>query len=133
MVNHGFFYQNLICLQFFDALTSPTDFSFSHAYFWVQLYHLPFGCMNSTVVLKLGKMIGNLVHVEIDDNGTGWGPYMCILVEIDLFKPLARGSMLSLHDHQVFVAFKYERLPHFYFSCGGDYAWCWWLFDKDRK
>lgn len=63
-------------------------------------------------------MIGKVLHVDVDANGNDWGKYMQVLVEIDLLKPLAQGTMLFLKEHHVSMPFQYERLPHFCFFCG---------------
>lgn len=43
---------------------------------------------------------------------------MKLLVEIDLNKALLRGSKIKLDDEMIWVDFKYEQLPRFYFYCG---------------
>lgn len=39
-------------------------------------------------------------------------------VETDITKPLARAKFLAIDKNQLWVPFKYERLPTFYFHCG---------------
>lgn len=41
-----------------------------------------------------------------------------LLIEIDLGKPLLRGSNIKLETELVWVDFQYENLPNFYFYCG---------------
>lgn len=43
---------------------------------------------------------------------------MKLLVEIDLNKALLRGSKIKLDDEMIWVEFRYEQLPQFYFYCG---------------
>lgn len=86
----------------------------------MQLHNLPFGCMNSTVGSRIVALIGCLLHVDVDvdDNGHGWGKFLRVLVEINFYKPLVRGTTLHLQGRNVIVSFKYECLPRLSFSCG---------------
>lgn len=43
---------------------------------------------------------------------------MKIQVELDLTKPLLRGTRLKYKHTEIWVEFKYEQLPIFYFYCG---------------
>lgn len=63
------FDQQLICLQYFDGFSSPTNLVFNHAFLWVQLHDMPLCCLNYTV----GAQIGKVIHVDVDDSGHGWG------------------------------------------------------------
>lgn len=40
-----------------------------------------------------------------------------LLVEIELNKPLLRGTKIKLDDELVWVDFRYEQLPNFCFYC----------------
>ena len=47
------------------------------------------------------------------------GSFLHIQVSIDLTLPLCRGRLVSLNkDKQVWVSFKYERLPNICYWCG---------------
>lgn len=41
-----------------------------------------------------------------------------IQIELDLTKPLQRGTMLKYTEFESWVEFKYEQLPIFCFYCG---------------
>ena len=42
----------------------------------------------------IGRAIGNLVEVDVPENGLGWGKYLRIRVEVDVTEPLLRGKIL---------------------------------------
>lgn len=43
---------------------------------------------------------------------------MKMLVEVELEKPLLRGTKLKFGDEFAWIEFRYEKLPTFYFYCG---------------
>lgn len=54
----------------------------------------------------------------IPEHGSKEGRYAKLLVEVDLYKPLLRGTMLNLEEEMGWVGFKYEQLPLFCSYCG---------------
>lgn len=106
-------------MKWFDGTTPPKAMLFSSTYIWVPLHNLPFGCMNSNIGFKLGMPVGNVLHVESDSKGHGWGKFMPVLVELDIQNPLPRGKMPLLDGKSICISFLYERLPRFCFNCGG--------------
>lgn len=44
--------------------------------------------------------------------------HLKIQVDIDLTKPLHRGTMLKYTQSKCWIEFQYEQLPMFYFYCG---------------
>lgn len=61
----------------------------------------------------IGAIIDTVVHVEVDSSsGNDYGKFLGLLIEVNLYKPLARGTMLSILGSKVFISFQYERLPH---------------------
>jgi hypothetical protein len=46
------------------------------------------------------------------------GEYLGVKIELDLSKPLARGPKLHLQSKSLWIAFKYEKLPKYCYSCG---------------
>lgn len=52
------------------------------------------------------------------ETGSKEGRLLKSLVEVDLTKPLMRGTKIRLEEEYVWVNFKYEQLPQFYYYCG---------------
>lgn len=47
------------------------------------------------------------------------GTFLCVRVEVDISKPLCRGRKVGIiEDSEIWVAFKYEKLPNFCYWCG---------------
>jgi len=109
---------NLVSLAEFDGLTPPAKINFDKASFWIRMYNLPLACMGRNIGLKIGATVGVVEDVDVLEEDAGWGEYLRVRILIDLSKPLARGRMLHLQDRSTWVAFKYEKLPKFCFTCG---------------
>lgn len=62
--------------------------------------------------------MGNILNVLISDGGTKEGWHFKLLVEIDLTKPLARGTKLKYKQDEIWTQFKYKHLPIFFYYCG---------------
>lgn len=54
----------------------------------------------------------------IHEHGSKEGRYVKMLVEVDLCKPLIRGTSIKFEGDKRWVMFKYEQLPQFCFYCG---------------
>jgi hypothetical protein len=109
---------NLFLVEDFDGRTSPSEFTFDKASFWVRMSNLPLACMGREVGLKLRASIGTVKEVNTDKDGIGSGEFLRVKIMIDLHKPLSHGRMLKFEGKSTLVGFKYERLPKFCFHCG---------------
>jgi hypothetical protein len=74
--------------------------------------------MGREVGLKLGASVGKVEKVDTEKDGVGWGEFLRVKINIDLYKPLCRGRMLKFDGKSTLVGFKYEHLPKFCFHCG---------------
>jgi len=109
---------NLVSLKEFDGFTPPTKMCFDQASFWIRMYNLPLACMGKSSGYKIGSSVGDVEEVDVLDEDAGWGEYLRVKISLDLTKPLARGRMLHLEGRSSWVAFKYEKLPKFCYTCG---------------
>jgi hypothetical protein len=109
---------NLFMLEDFDGRTSPSEFTFDKASFWVRMTNLPLACMVRDVGFKLGASVGQVEEVDTDKDGVGWGEFLRVKIKIDLYKPLIRGRMLKFDGKSVLIGFKFEHLPKFCCHCG---------------
>lgn len=108
----------LVCLQEFDGTSPLKEILFSSEVFWVQIHNMPWASMTKEVGLQIGQGLGEVLEVEVDSNGMGWGQFMRIKVVVNINLPLSRGRFLSVEGRQIWLPFKYERLPLFCFQCG---------------
>jgi hypothetical protein len=111
------FDRRVIVLEDFDGTTPPTQMKFQYSPFWIQVHDMPLLCMTKGVGMKIRESLGLVEDVDVAGDGVGWGRCLHIQVIIDLFKPLEHGRALALEKKSVWVSFKYENLPTFYFRC----------------
>lgn len=74
--------------------------------------------LSKEVGWKIGKIFVHCLNVIIPENGSKQGRLMKVLAEIELKKPLMRGTKLKLEDELIWVDFTYEKIPTFCFYCG---------------
>jgi hypothetical protein len=109
---------DLFSLVDYDGLTQMEDLEFEKAAFWVRMYKLPLACMGKEVGLQVGSTVGEVEEIDVLDDGVGWGEYLRVKIRIDLTKPLARGRIIKVQDKEIWVAFQFEKIPRFCFTCG---------------
>lgn len=85
---------------------------------WVQLHGLSFGMMNRAYGNRIENQIGEVIDIDVDKNGLGWGPFFRVRVQINITKPLHYDTLLNQEGTPIWIPFKYERLPNFCFNCG---------------
>lgn len=67
----------------------------------------------------IGKAIGRVVEVDLEEDEMAWGEFMRIRVCLDVSKSLLRGKKTCVGSSQpIWVRFTYERLPNLYYICG---------------
>ncbi|XP_042988622.1 uncharacterized protein LOC122316137 [Carya illinoinensis] len=112
------FDRNLICLEDYNGLVTPEEMGFDKEPIWIQLHNISLGSMTKKVGKNIGELVGEVLEIVVDEEGVGWGPYLPVKTSINITKPLTRGVMSSFNGNRVWIPFRYERLPSFYFSCG---------------
>lgn len=108
----------LFLVEDFDGRISPSELTFDRASFWVRMTNLPLACMEREVDFKLGASVGRVEEVDTDKDGVGWGEFLRVKINIDLYKPLSRSRMIKFDGKSRLVGFKFERLPKFCYHCG---------------
>ena len=112
------FDKHLVVLQRFENNLPVCELSFTRTAFWVQIYDIPFHYMNQRVVEEICAVFGVVDRTTSTDAMEG-GNFMHVRVLIDISLPLCCGRVLSLEDGgEVWVNFKYERLPNICYWCG---------------
>ena len=68
---------------------------------------------------RIGGTIGQVKEVDAPDNGIGWGSALRVRLQLDFTRPIPRGRLISFSSlGQMWVSFRYERLPWICFHCG---------------
>jgi hypothetical protein len=109
---------HLFAVEDYDGLSSPSDYRFEKAAFWVRINNLPLSCMSLVVGNQIGSSMGQVLEADVDEGGMGWGECLRIKVLLDLQKPLLRGRKLKINGSSTLITFQYEKLPKFCFRCG---------------
>ncbi|XP_042942757.1 uncharacterized protein LOC122276936 [Carya illinoinensis] len=112
------FDNHLFVLKDFDGETQPSMIDFDHACLWIQMLNLPLSYMNKTIGEVIGRSMGEVVEVDVLEDGSGWGRCLRVKVECDLKKPLAQGRTIVVEGKKFWVPFQYEKLPRMCFKCG---------------
>ena len=94
------------------------ELSFTWTAMWVQIHDISFRYLNRRVAEEICEVVGVVDRTTSTDEMEG-GNFMRVRVSIDISLPLCRGRILSLEDGgEVWVKFKYERLPNICYWCG---------------
>ena len=109
---------SLFLVEDFDGSMAPSQFTLERAAFWVHMIDLPLTCMGRDIGSKIGASMGVVEAVDTDARGMGWGEFLRVKVQIDLFKHLPRGRKINIEGTAHWITFQYECLPKFCFQCG---------------
>ena len=108
-----------LALNAFDGSCPVHQIRFTHSCFWVQLHGVPMYYMTKETGERVGNVMGTVLEVAVPKSGIGWGPSLRVRLRLDITKPLPRGWLITFHYvGQMWVSFRYERLPWFCFHCG---------------
>ncbi|KAJ4822493.1 hypothetical protein Tsubulata_030148 [Turnera subulata] len=96
----------------------PSDLHLRHVPLWVRVYDVPFNLRKRRFVKLLGEKVGSFLEQD-EERGLTNGRFIRFRSAVDAESPLLRGSVAQGADgKEVWVYFKYERLPWFCFHCG---------------
>uniref|UniRef100_A0ACD5YZ10 Uncharacterized protein n=1 Tax=Avena sativa TaxID=4498 RepID=A0ACD5YZ10_AVESA len=112
--------KHAVILNNFDPGKKPSEVSFDRILLWARIYNLRFELMNKLWGESLGARIGKVIKVDVDSQGRAWGNALRVRVLVNITKPLMRVvSAYSKKKKECEIyEVKYERLPHYCFSCG---------------
>lgn len=85
---------------------------------WVHIENVPTHWMLKEVGCKIGKLFNQVNDVLILEFGSSRGIPIKILANVNLDKPLLRGTSIKLNGEMCWVDFKYEQLATFCYYCG---------------
>lgn len=112
------FNNSTFVIEPFDGFTQPQHLKFDAASCWIQLHQLPFAGMNKKCGEQIGKTLGMVEQVDVNEHDVGWGQSLRVKVRMDLMKPVARGKTVTIKGTKYWIPFKYEKLPRVCFKCG---------------
>lgn len=112
------FDNKLLVLQPWQKDIEKKDEALQSAQMWVQVWNIPVHWISAETAWKIMKGFGKCNNVIVPKNGSKEGRYVKMFVEVELTKPLIRGTKICFEGETRWVNFKYEQLPFFCFYCG---------------
>ena len=108
----------LVVMQRYDKDSSLQELCFDKASFWAQLHDIPPRYMTMEAAVKISEVIREVTR-PTDAKEVDGGNFLHVKVAIDYSLPLCHGRLIKLeNDKQIWVCFKYERLPNLCYWCG---------------
>ncbi|XP_023892297.1 uncharacterized protein LOC112004301 [Quercus suber] len=112
------FDKHLVAMQRYDHDSPLEDLKFERTNFWVQVHGLPLKYMTIAAAEKICGVVGEVI-TQSEQKLYDGGNFIRVKVAVDINQPLCRGRLVSLNDEkQVWISFKYERLPNLCYWCG---------------
>lgn len=86
---------------------------------WLQIHRLPPAILHQGTEEKIDSRVG-VLHMDIVTKRCVVAHrYIRVKVDISMKNPIPAGFFYEkAEDDELWVQFKYERLPNFYFKCG---------------
>jgi len=106
-----------ISLDRISSNEQPSEMAMDSTPFWVRVYDLPLKLRSEWIAKKTGNMVGKFLEMD-EKKCNRMGKFLRIRISIDLKKPLKKGSKIHFQGRDIWVDYKYEKLPNFCFSCG---------------
>lgn len=107
----------LFVLKFFYENAQTNRLDFDPESFWVQMHNLPLGYIDQGMGEQIGGMIGNVVDIDVQEDGLAWGRYLRVNIECDLKKSIVRGRTMDIGGKRLWVPLQYEKLSKICFRC----------------
>ncbi|KAE8782259.1 hypothetical protein D1007_44349 [Hordeum vulgare] len=112
---------NVLILKDYDGKTRPSEMIFDTVEVWVRIEDLPLDRRTKEFGEVLGNWLGEVVKVDVENDGFAKGKYLRVRAKISVYEPLVRYFNLkeSKEDEEgTWFNFSYEKIPHFCFECG---------------
>jgi hypothetical protein len=111
------FDKNILVLNRISGNEQPSELVMNRSSFWIRVYDLPLKLRSEAMAKKLGNILGDFEEMDMEEINR-MRKFLRIKASLDLTKPLKRGSKLHFQGKDIWVDYKYERLPNFCFVCG---------------
>jgi len=93
-------------------------YDFSKCAFWVHILGLPLEWCSEQMLDKVVRHVGRVIETRVDTREAPNFRAGRARVELTLSQPLKTGHLLGINGKTFRLDFRYERLPHFCYSCG---------------
>ncbi|KAF4362132.1 hypothetical protein F8388_023984 [Cannabis sativa] len=87
---------------------------------WIQIHNLPHEFFSRDNGHFLGGLVGKVINIDLEEGKpVTWTPFMKILVDIDVHKPLVSGCFFDLTSgEKQWLQVKYVKIGIFCYFCG---------------
>lgn len=113
--------KHAVILKVYDEKKlSASEIIFDRMELWVRMLNLPLGWTNQHRGLRAMNLIGQVVKMDVDEDGKASGAFLRARVSIELDKLLRRGVLLrmSRNEEAKWFQAQYEKLLFYCFVCG---------------
>lgn len=90
------FEKHVLLLQEINSMEQPSKVTHNNMVFWVRMYDLPIGAMKEHIIHILGSKAGRVFEIGYQRENYLGGQYVRVRVEINVTKPLIRGTQLQV-------------------------------------
>lgn len=88
--------KHILLMKEISQLEQPSKITLSKAIFWIQMHDLPIGAIKENIICKLGSKAGRVISIGYQKDNHLGGKYARARVEIDVNKPLVRGTQIHV-------------------------------------
>ncbi|XVF37799.1 hypothetical protein REPUB_Repub20aG0042000 [Reevesia pubescens] len=92
------FNRSLLVLKELNGLHEVDKINMEWCPFWVQIHGLPLGLMNKKIGIVVAESLGDVEEVNLKGENFAWGRYLRVMVNLNIPKPLKRGSKIAIED-----------------------------------
>ncbi|KAL8461739.1 hypothetical protein ACS0TY_033007 [Phlomoides rotata] len=85
--------------------------------FWVRLYDLPMATRSVRNISHIAGRCGEVLNVD-STSMDGFSRSVRVRVQVDIRKLMKQGTKVEINNTSLWIPFKYECLPAFYYVCG---------------
>ncbi|VAI94071.1 unnamed protein product [Triticum turgidum subsp. durum] len=112
--------KHAVLLNEFVQTLKPSEVAFDRIMLWARIMNPRFELMNKTWGQSLGGKLGKVEKFDVDEQGRACGNCLRVRVSVKVAQPLRRWVTAYSQKHQATEIYevRYERLPHYCFSCG---------------
>ncbi|KAL8515619.1 hypothetical protein ACS0TY_014348 [Phlomoides rotata] len=106
-------------LKKLDGGEQPSTVIFYKALSWLQIYDLPLTARSENIVKLIASKCGEVVEIDLELLKR-LARSIRVKVKVEVWKPMNQGLNLELKNslRNIWVSFKYERLPSFCYFYG---------------
>jgi hypothetical protein len=112
----------LVVVANFDGAKRIDEVEFSMIPIWVRVAKMPLGLMRRAAREMIREMIGKVVEVDADKDGTAFGEAMRIKIRLDTRNPVMRGVTIDVGEGDdvkpLWCPLCYEFVLDFCYTCG---------------